>query len=1200
MESLIEQGLEEDAVLEGQRDEKVSQIVDELQGVKFSLIGEVGARALDMAEEVTIRMDNLAIARQMEERGDSALDIRMATGWERGADGLWRYELMDAEVSLYDGNEAKIRKQIEVAEEEEKVFMQQSKADTKELRERTNTYLAEMREKYGVAEGEETDAMTEEEIAHLQSLTGKEMAFEDYKERRRNELYNRRMALEAQLAYVITKNTDSDAMIQTARLGHILQGKNANAIFTAYPSLRDMEVQFVTDIRDGAFAAYATKGGYKRIELNAKKTPVDMLTYYLMHEVQHAIQDVEGFAGGGNLSSLQNNREATAKEAYDYYRKIAGEVEARNVSTRLNMSAEERLNTLLSETEDVAREDQIFLRDGVEMAMAKNAVLPKEEYAKLASTIMTRQHTYGRPSFDYAFTFDNFYVYDYLGDGDSIINFALPIIGNEDLITNIETSIDNGTITSSGSLDTFVEEIQSGKRGDVNYNANAFKKYERYRGVHIHIPSSTDNYSGGISEVGGIDSGRSARGGASWNANESANQGLNTKHSLITPEMDADYLSAVERGDMATAQQMVMEAAKLAMPNTKVVDKNGNPKVVYHQTNGSVYINRETGQNWDELDWRERMEWDERDDWDDYWEEREFNTFSRVNARTTQELDGFFFAPEYDEYHEYGNRTIEAFLNIENPASFGDYNIDSSKTNAGRDERIRLQNEGYDGVINEEDGAIWEYVAFSPNQIKSADPVTYDDNGNVIPLSERFNPEKEDIRYSISQEDIDVALENFTLTKDNVNDFCYALMQMVTGRAYFDYGIVGDMEIRIKDHTPDWDNFLDWDTDEAKYPKILNVTVGDYNNTDYRRNKRDYEEFVEKHPETTAVNVEIEDGAHLEDAVAKIHTALKENGIDFETTPSYEWVETYSEEKNDLSNLKYSRKFSLQSVAPYVSYAKNMARALNIAQPIIVADTTDEFVNLLHDAGSKNPERARAARGVYRPDDDAIFLNAEKFENREDLYSTILHEWTHAYTQRNISKLEAILATLDEERVKAAGAELLPDFYKNESPLTILNEIISNFVEDIPKPLLLSIMRGQLSVEEMLSEAMSEISEEEYADIYEAVMPVVKENIINQKERYNGKREEPIVVARWMVAESTQENERPQQYPYRGRQQGGDTDGFAQYRAADDSRGARESAQEVTRYHLPDPDPSDVFYDENFNKVIWLPYAGSHITLLLL
>ena len=221
---------------------------------------------------------------------------------------------------------------------------------------------------------------------------------------------------------------------------------------------------------------------------------------------------------------------------------------------------------------------------------------------------------------------------------------------------------------------------------------------------------------------------------------------------LSIKAMDAPYLEAVERGDMETAQRMVMEAAKIAMPNTKVVDEDGNPKVVYHQTNASVYINRETGQNWDELDWRERMEWDERDDWDDYWEEREFNTFSRVNARTTNEFDGFFFAPEYDEYHEYGDRTIAAFVNIENPASREDYNIDSSKNNAGREERIRLQNEGYDGVIREFDGVVDEYIAFEPNQIKSADPVTYDDNGNVIPLSERFNPRREDIRFALRGE----------------------------------------------------------------------------------------------------------------------------------------------------------------------------------------------------------------------------------------------------------------------------------------------------------------------------------------------------------------------------------------------------------------------------------------------------------------
>ena len=38
-------------------------------------------------------------------------------------------------------------------------------------------------------------------------------------------------------------------------------------------------------------------------------------------------------------------------------------------------------------------------------------------------------------------------------------------------------------------------------------------------------------------------------------------------------------------------------------------------------------------------------------------------------------------------------------------------------------------------------GGFTEFLVDSSNQIKSADPVTYDESGNVIPLSERFNPE---------------------------------------------------------------------------------------------------------------------------------------------------------------------------------------------------------------------------------------------------------------------------------------------------------------------------------------------------------------------------------------------------------------------------------------------------------------------------
>ena len=47
------------------------------------------------------------------------------------------------------------------------------------------------------------------------------------------------------------------------------------------------------------------------------------------------------------------------------------------------------------------------------------------------------------------------------------------------------------------------------------------------------------------------------------------------------------------------------------------------------------------------------------------------------------------------------------------------------------------------------------YIMFNPDQIKLADPVTYYDDGvTPIPLSERFNEENPDIRYSLPSDDI--------------------------------------------------------------------------------------------------------------------------------------------------------------------------------------------------------------------------------------------------------------------------------------------------------------------------------------------------------------------------------------------------------------------------------------------------------------
>lgn len=64
------------------------------------------------------------------------------------------------------------------------------------------------------------------------------------------------------------------------------------------------------------------------------------------------------------------------------------------------------------------------------------------------------------------------------------------------------------------------------------------------------------------------------------------------------------------------------------------------------------------------------------------------------------------------------------------------------------------------------------YIFFHPEEdVKSADPVTYDDTGNVIPLSERFNSSNNDIRYSLMEDaqymaDIDKAVSEATAKAD--------------------------------------------------------------------------------------------------------------------------------------------------------------------------------------------------------------------------------------------------------------------------------------------------------------------------------------------------------------------------------------------------------------------------------------------------
>lgn len=124
---------------------------------------------------------------------------------------------------------------------------------------------------------------------------------------------------------------------------------------------------------------------------------------------------------------------------------------------------------------------------------------------------------------------------------------------------------------------------------------------------------------------------------------------------------------------------------------SKVIDKNGEPLVVYHGTN---------------------------------------NTFSSFDKRKSK--NGFYFAPKKERLIAYNKANInDYYLNIKNPSN--EIFIDNIK---------ELSNKGYDGVmeygyaqkINE---YLYEIIAFSPTQIKSA-------TENVG----SFSPTNPDIRFS--------------------------------------------------------------------------------------------------------------------------------------------------------------------------------------------------------------------------------------------------------------------------------------------------------------------------------------------------------------------------------------------------------------------------------------------------------------------
>lgn len=247
----------------------------------------------------------------------------------------------------------------------------------------------------------------------------------------------------------------------------------------------------------------------------------------------------------------------------------------------------------------------------------------------------------------------------------------------------------------------------------------------------------------------------------------------------ITPEMDAEYEQAYKDGDEKKAMQMVKDAFKLKYPDSKVVDEKGEPLVVYHGTPHYRFnAFAEPGSNLQGLIWTAVDK-----------KYAETYAASDEEVRESEEEFGDANVPQKDGIYK-------LLVNIKNPVELGNIDdsvgsdtwdaiakkfgltpnelFDRNGWNGSRyeasidqddaiyeltreDKFVRLLKEnGYDGVTAREGGpgvggTFKTYGAVSGNQVKSAEPFTFDDEGKLIPLSKRFDNNNWDIRFRESR-----------------------------------------------------------------------------------------------------------------------------------------------------------------------------------------------------------------------------------------------------------------------------------------------------------------------------------------------------------------------------------------------------------------------------------------------------------------
>lgn len=206
---------------------------------------------------------------------------------------------------------------------------------------------------------------------------------------------------------------------------------------------------------------------------------------------------------------------------------------------------------------------------------------------------------------------------------------------------------------------------------------------------------------------------------------------------------DEEYMKAVESGDVETQQRLVDEEAK---------DAGYTVGPVFHGTDKNFNV----------------FDTDTFGSWFATYENTAKNYADPENPRVQRAfllLQKPLMVPYgIDMSQDVSARELVSAINNENGTQFtvDDLGYPSDYTGRafeflGSGGDVFISNAidaGFDGIVAYELDEL-TYSAFNSEQIKSAEPITRDDAGNVIPLYKRFDEYSDDIRYSVQPRNAD-------------------------------------------------------------------------------------------------------------------------------------------------------------------------------------------------------------------------------------------------------------------------------------------------------------------------------------------------------------------------------------------------------------------------------------------------------------